>query len=526
VSAESPAQDTSFWGKSPSSRPSRNYSAAGAAQPAAAQAAAPTTAPPERAPGRARGPVVPDLVPAANRTMIGEVLPAEERPPARRPRAAERTMVADRPAEHGVEERAGAATAVATPGESAAAEVAPVEGAAASPPAKKPRKRDMYVDLIRASAIFRVITYHTLNYWWLSLFPSMGLMFGLAGSLMARSIDKSAKKAVTTRLIRMVPALWFMGAILVPLMIAHGWAPAPDDPNKAGFYARFIFWIAPVYDPPGSQWASESVVVLWYIRTYIWFVMLSPFVLPIFRKFPRTCVLIPLVVVFFSATGYFGDGPMGSLVKDFSTYGACWMVGFAHHDGMVRRVRALDLYVISLILIAIGCYWGFTHVTDEGVHDFTDMPFAQAYYSLGVVIIALRFKPNMDWVRKIKWLSTLVDLLNNRALTIYLWHNTMIAIAPPVIDYIYNRTGQHSWMETRWFMPIVVLVLVALSLFSFGFVEDLAARRRPRIWPLPRKSKASGRSGDPPGPKARQPERQQPAGGGHRASRRAAAQVR
>lgn len=54
---------------------------------------------------------------------------------------------------------------------------------------KKGGGRDRYFDLLRAIALFRVVFYHLMGWAWLPvLFPSMGVMFALAGNLMARSL--------------------------------------------------------------------------------------------------------------------------------------------------------------------------------------------------------------------------------------------------------------------------------------------------------------------------------------------------
>lgn len=55
--------------------------------------------------------------------------------------------------------------------------------------AVRPSGRDRYLDLLRAVALGRVVIYHIFGWAWLTiLFPSMGVMFALAGSLMARSL--------------------------------------------------------------------------------------------------------------------------------------------------------------------------------------------------------------------------------------------------------------------------------------------------------------------------------------------------
>src|SRR3954469_24087542 len=107
--------------------------------------------------------------------------------------------------------------------------------------------RNRYIDTLRAAAILRVIVYHAFGWAWLTVaLPAMGVMFALAGSLMAASLSANgARRAVTSRIRRLVPALWALGAVAVPLMFLHGWRP---------HWYQSVCWIVPVDDPPGNAW--------------------------------------------------------------------------------------------------------------------------------------------------------------------------------------------------------------------------------------------------------------------------------
>src|SRR3954447_25395259 len=87
--------------------------------------------------------------------------------------------------------------------------------------------RDRYIDTLRAGALLRVILYHTFGFAWLPfIFPSMGIMFALAGGLVAASLDRAQHnpwKVLSKRTRRLLPPLWMLGIVLVPAMIIHGW---------------------------------------------------------------------------------------------------------------------------------------------------------------------------------------------------------------------------------------------------------------------------------------------------------------
>ena len=148
----------------------------------------------------------------------------------------------------------------------------------------KPAARDRYFDTLRAVALVRVVTYHTFGWAWAGMvFPSMGIMFALAGTLMAKSLERPALKVIRSRIRRLLPPFWFWGFFVVVAMLIHDWMPG----------WQIVYWIVPLGDPPGNAWGEQAWEILWYLRTYLWFVLLSPLLLRVFRLAPVT-VLAPL----------------------------------------------------------------------------------------------------------------------------------------------------------------------------------------------------------------------------------------
>lgn len=157
--------------------------------------------------------------------------------------------------------------------------------------------RDRYLDLLRAIALVRVVAYHTFsNAAWLSLvFPSMGVMFALAGSLMARSLERPALGVLKSRTRRLLLPLWVYSATVLVLQLWQGWSP---DQEEGRSWPEALLWFIPLGDPPfpesiGSDeglvdtvWAQDAGVILWYIRAYFWFMLLSPLLLAAFRRLP------------------------------------------------------------------------------------------------------------------------------------------------------------------------------------------------------------------------------------------------
>lgn len=185
--------------------------------------------------------------------------------------------------------------------------VAPPAAAGAAAASGKRPGRDRYLDLLRSIALVRVVAYHLFGWAWLTvLFPSMGVMFALAGSLMARSLSRPAWGVIRGRIRRLLPPLWVFSAVVLVLLFAGGWNLS-EDPDHGGTWGlvEMINYIIPIGAPPfpwniGSKsglledtWAVQAAGPLWYLRAYLWFVIASPLLLWAFRRAPWPTLLAP-----------------------------------------------------------------------------------------------------------------------------------------------------------------------------------------------------------------------------------------
>ncbi|MFD4544872.1 acyltransferase [Streptomyces sp. NPDC058466] len=389
--------------------------------------------------------------------------------------------------------------------------VSPSVSPAARPPAprppapRRPGGRDRYLDLLRSTALVRVVVYHLFGWAWLTvLFPSMGVMFALAGSLMARSLSRPALGVIRGRIRRLLPPLWAFGVAVLALMFAGGWNPV-KDPDHGGTWGviDLINYVIPIGAPPypgriGSNsglledsWAAQAAGPLWYLRAYLWFVVASPLLLWAFRRMPWATLLAPLALTAVVGTGLVTiPGETGNAVSDFAVFGGSWVLGFAHHEGVLKKVPRYLAISCSALLMAFGLWWASGHLGPDG-WDLNDIPLAQATWSFGFVVILLQYSPSWQELpgRLARW-DKLVTLSNNRAVTIYLWHNMLIMATVPIIDQAYNLPFMQSdsasaALDTTYMLWMFLLVwpLIGLTILAFGWIEDIAAKRSPRFWP-------------------------------------------
>ncbi|WP_409239310.1 acyltransferase family protein [Streptomyces sp. PA5.6] len=371
--------------------------------------------------------------------------------------------------------------------------------------AEKAGGRDRYLDLLRSLALVRVVVYHLFGWAWLTIaFPSMGVMFALAGSLMARSLKRPAWGVIRGRIRRLLPPMWVFSAVALALLFAGGWNVS-EDPDHGGTWGvvSLLNYVFPVGAPPfpwnlgekagllEDTWPAQAAGPLWYIRAYLWFVIASPLLLRAFRKMPWATLLAPLALTAVVGTGVVTiHGETGNAVSDFAVYGSCWVLGFAHHDGLPARIPRYLAVSASALIMAFGLWWASGHLGPDG-WDLNDIPLAQATWSFGFVVILLQYSPSWQELpgRLAKW-DKLITLSNNRAVTIYLWHNFLIMATVPIIDQVYDLPFMENeqWssaLDTTYMLWMTLLIwpLIGLMVVAVGWVEDLAAKRRPRLWP-------------------------------------------
>jgi hypothetical protein len=174
-------------------------------------------------------------------------------------------------------------------------------------------------------------------------------------------------------------------------MLWQGWAN--DTGDTALSWPDLVFWVFPVLDPPGSAAAIDATVVLWYIRAYMWFVLLTPLMLAAYRRWPVRAMLAPLVVVAVDQVlgwGLESADNFGPVLIDFCTFATCWMLGFAHREGKLRAIKPIVLVALTAAAFAVGGGWTYLHPSPDTGYDLGEIPLGQALISAGAVLILVR----------------------------------------------------------------------------------------------------------------------------------------
>jgi peptidoglycan/LPS O-acetylase OafA/YrhL len=307
----------------------------------------------------------------------------------------------------------------------------------------------------------------------------MWVMFALAGCLTASSLERRGPlPTVRSRVRRLLPPLWALAAVAVPLMLVHGWLTDAQNPLR---WRDLLWWVLPLANPPASGWGGPFVLALWYIRAYLWFVLLSPILWWAFRRWPIATLLAPL------SAAVLLDSPLVNLPSDRVTdvvwatalYGTGWILGFARYTGLLQRIPLWACALAAVALCAAGIAWG-TARLGPAVAWPLDNPAADALWGTGYALILMRWRPTMAWIDRIPPLARLISGLNARAVTIYIWHLPAIFAAGGILLLLgvdlATPGGTGATLAAGGLLTIAAVLVV-------GWIEDLAARRRPKLVP-------------------------------------------
>jgi hypothetical protein len=106
-------------------------------------------------------------------------------------------------------------------------------------------------------------------------------------------------------------------------------------------------------------------------------------------------------------------------------------------------------------------------------------------WGTGYALILMRVRPSMRWLDRLPALARVVDGVNARAVTIYIWHlPAMFAAGGLLMIADVDLSSGRGYTAALG----LGLLITGVTVVCAGWVEDLAARRRPALLPPARLS--------------------------------------
>jgi len=343
--------------------------------------------------------------------------------------------------------------------------------------------RDRGLDLLRATALVRVVLWHATGAAVVTLLAAMPVMFFVSGSLFAASAGRrGAWRTVRDRLRRIGPSLWAFAAVawLLMALAARATGAALDWSHLAG-------WLVPVTDPVGSTWEGGWLSSpLWYLRTLLWILLLAPVLGWLVRKAPVLLLAVGVVAV---------------VALEWVDRGLAWQASFAP-----RLVWQVGDVVLFGLFFAFGMWartapperrpgartWAFAAAGAAAVSVVVwvvlpppggvvnDSHVVHLVVGATLLFAVLAAEGPIGWLAERPWVRPGVDLLGRRSLTIYLWHTAAIAAALWLLGVVgvpVDGVGGPAY-------AVLIVGGTAVLVLATGWIEDLAARRPPRFVPF------------------------------------------
>jgi peptidoglycan/LPS O-acetylase OafA/YrhL len=331
------------------------------------------------------------------------------------------------------------------------------------------RRRSIYLDALRAVALTRVVVYHAVGHDWITLFTAMPLMFFIAGSLFAGSVDRRpARQVVLDRYRRILLPYWAYAAGMIVLWGLLGVLGELAIVDWVGF-------AFPVLSPNGPQGPGEGTVLeltwvaLWYLQFHLILSVLGPWLRRVQQRRARAtwATLGGIFVVGWAA---------GSGIVVVVFYIGCWVLGYHQHDGDLEAPVRQWWRLICAVAGPVGAV---LFVAYEGSAEWSLTSARLALVGAALLgafwlTLAIALRPHLEPRMAKDWVRSLVHWFSQRSLTVYMWHLVAIYAARELA-----LPGTPTWAAVlAWCVPLTVAAVVAV-----GWVEDLAARRSATLWP-------------------------------------------
>jgi hypothetical protein len=367
------------------------------------------------------------------------------------------------------------------------------------------RRESAYVKSLVVVALAAVLTAAAFPRPWLTLvYPAAGVLFAAGGAAAASRLDavRTSRGYVLRAALALLVPFWLFGAAVVTAMLVTGWSWDAEDGTAPLTWSTAWLWLLPLADPPVSSGGSGLAGAVWFVRVYLWLVVLTPPLLWLSRRWPLRVMAVPLTAMALVTVGIANPlGRTADVVLGLSAYTGCWLLGFAHRDGRLRRVPAAAALGAGAVLAAAGITVALWQQPHHGSYSLDVNPAAAMLYSLGGVLLLLRVDPWTRGLDRLRWLDPALSLFHSRTLTAFLWVNVVIALTPPLLAAS-PLAGFHTATPRGALLAYTATwVLLLATLVVLGWVEDLGAGRRPRLLPLRRRRAAAG-----PAPVAARPD--------------------
>jgi peptidoglycan-N-acetylglucosamine deacetylase len=354
-----------------------------------------------------------------------------------------------------------------------------------------PKSRDRFLDLLRLISVLRVVALHTATKppviylpWIQWIFPGMPEVFFVSGAVTAAALRKrGAGGVVIKRLRRLLPPYYVYAAVALAVMyVTDARSAAPDASLDRGDWLSFLF---PVVRPTGSVTRVVLWGHLWFLTSFLWVLTLSPLLHWLYRKAKLWSLLVHLLAFALVASAQkFGWFPVRSEYIDIAMFGWFFQLGFAYDDGTLQQLNPRKHFGVGLGLLAMGWLvaeriepiWRKSAGSLKPNELYSS---STAHFLVGAGWMFLAFAargPITNWLSRHR--ARAVDVVTQRTYTLFIWGPAANAVAMAASRKVGGAEG-----NIGVYLLVTAATLCGLVLL-FGWIEDWASSRKPRLLPV------------------------------------------
>jgi peptidoglycan-N-acetylglucosamine deacetylase len=354
-----------------------------------------------------------------------------------------------------------------------------------------PKSRDRFLDLLRLVSVLRVVALHTATKppviylpWIQWIFPGMPEVFFVSGAVTAAALRKRrATGVVVKRLRRLLPPYYVYAAVALAVMyVTDSRSAAAEASLDRGDWLSFLF---PVVRPTGSVTRVVLTGHLWFLTSFLWVLTLSPLLHWLYRKARLWSLLVHLLAFALVISAQkFGWFPVRSEYIDIAMFGWFFQLGFAYDDGTLQHLNPRKHFGVGLGLLAMGWLvaeriepiWR-KSVGSLKPNELYSSSTAHFLVGAGWMFLAFAARvPITNWLSRHR--ARVVDVVTQRTYTLFIWGPAANAVAMAASRKVGGAAG-----NIGVYLLVTAATLCGLVLL-FGWIEDWASSRKPRLLPV------------------------------------------
>jgi CubicO group peptidase (beta-lactamase class C family)/peptidoglycan/LPS O-acetylase OafA/YrhL len=301
-------------------------------------------------------------------------------------------------------------------------------------------------------------------------------MFMVTGALLAQSFTKGdIRGTFYKRFKRLLPPMWVYGFIVY----FASWHYSTDVSPRWTF-------LLPLDQPSSEIAGGWFTSALWYLRAYVWVLLLSPLLFICTKRWKLATPLIGISLVLIVGWQELDSSEFGWAVGDIILYATCTAIGMAWLTG--NRPSRRSLSTVALISFTAAALW-LTYRQPQ--NDVVNNDHAlHLFIGIFWAAVLLQFPRTLS-----RFATTPISrFLNRYPLSIYLWHSmiawtawqlipqfnseivrTFLIVlvtfsALPIVIYVVGlvEKREHNWRRIRHIAPRLALTALVIAGLNFG----------------------------------------------------------